>query len=290
MVALLTVLWGVNFPSIKVVVSEFPPWTFRVICVTCGGAGLLGIGHFILRHSPLPARGEWAPLALAGLLNITGFQICVAFGLQLVEANRGVVIAHTMPLWATLFAAYFLRERLTLSRCTGLFLGMAGLAVLIGPELLGLQRTPTGIILLLCAAISWGAGTVVIKSQNWTTPVIILTGWQIILGGIPMLLGMLVFEANVEYPSLSRNAWIALVYSALVPMIVCHLTWYTLVRMLPAAISAISTLAIPIVGVYSSALLLGEQVGTREWLALVLVIAALGIVLVPPSTWRLGRR
>jgi hypothetical protein len=53
--------------------------------------------------------------------------------------------------------------------------------------------------LILCAAISWGAGTVVIKSQKWTTPVIILTGWKFILGGIPILIGMLIFETNVEY-------------------------------------------------------------------------------------------
>ena len=57
-------------------------------------------------------------------------------------------------------------------------------------------------------------------------------------------------------------------------------------RMLPTAIAAISTLAIPIVGVYSSALLLGEQVGTREWISLALVVVAIGIVLSPAVFWR----
>jgi drug/metabolite transporter (DMT)-like permease len=56
--------------------------------------------------------------------------------------------------------------------------------------------------------------------------------------------------------------------------------------MLPTAIAAISTLAIPIVGVYSSALLLGEQVGTREWISLALVVVAIGIVLSPAVFWR----
>jgi drug/metabolite transporter (DMT)-like permease len=88
------------------------------------------------------------------------------------------------------------------------------------------------------------------------TPVIILPGWQIILRGVPILIGMLLFETNVEYLPLSVNAWIAVLYSAFVPMIVCHLLWYTLIGMLPVAIAAISTLVIPIVGVYSSALLL----------------------------------
>lgn len=286
MIAVITVLWGINFPSLKVAVSEFPPWTFRVLCVLCGTIGLMSIAHFILGHSLRIHKGERAKLAVAALLNITGFQVCVAFGLMLVEAGRGVVVAHTMPLWATIFAAMFLREKLTTVRCVGLALGLGGLCTLIGQDLLGLGGSPVGVGLILCAAISWGAGTVVIKSQKWTTPVIVLTGWQFIFGGIPILIGMLIFEWDVAYQPLSFYGWIAVLYSALVPMIICHLIWYNLIRMLPTATASISTLAIPIVGVYSSALLLGEQVGMREWIALVLVVIALGIVLAPPAFWR----
>jgi drug/metabolite transporter (DMT)-like permease len=169
-----------------------------------------------------------------------------------------------------------------LARCFGLALGLDGLFILIGKELIGLGASPYSMGLILCAAISWGAGTVVIKSQKWTTPVIILTGWKFILGGIPILIGMLIFETNVEYYPLSINAWIAILYSAFVPMIVCHLLWYTLIGMLPTAIAAISTLAIPIVGVYSSSLLWGEQVGTRECISPALVVLALAIVLALP--------
>ena len=247
---------------------------------------MLSIAHFAFGHSLLVHRGELRKLTIAALLNITGFQLCVAFGLLLVEAGRGVVVAHTMPLWATIFAAIFLGERLTLARYLGIALGLGGLFILIGKDLIGLGGSPYGMGLILCAAISWGAGTVVIKSQKWTTPVIILTGWQFILGGIPILIGMLIFETNVEYQPLSVKAWIAVLYSAFVPMIVCHLLWYTLIGMLPTAIAAISSLAIPIVGVYCSALLLEEQVGTRERISLALVALALGIVLAPTTFWR----
>ena len=286
MIAVITVLWGVNFPSLKVAVSEFPPWSFRVLCVVCGATGLLSIAHFVFGHSLRVPKGELRKLAIAAILNITGFQLCVAFGLLLVEAGRCAVVAHTMPLWATIFAAIFLGERLTMARCLGLALGLSGLFILVSKDLVGLEGSPYGMGLILCAAISWGAGTMVIKSQKWTTPVIVLTGWQFILGGVPILIGMLIFESNVEYQPLSINAWIAVLYSAFVPMIVCHLLWYTLIGMLPTAIAAISTLAIPIVGVYSSALLLGEQVGTREWISLALVVVAIGIVLSPTGLWR----
>ncbi|MEC8204968.1 MAG: EamA family transporter, partial [Pseudomonadota bacterium] len=201
-------------------------------------------------------------------------------------AGRGAVVAHTMPLWATVLAAICLGERLTLVRCVGLAIGVTGLMALIGEDLIGLGGAPLGTTLLLCAAISWGAGTVVIKSRNWSTPVIILTGWQFIFGGVPIAIGFLIFEGNVAYQPLSSAGLTAMLYSALVPMIICHLVWYTLIGMLPTAIASISTLAIPIVGVYSSALLLGEQVGTREWISLALVVLALAIVVTPTGVWR----
>jgi hypothetical protein len=88
----------VNFPSLKVAISEFPPWSFRVLCVVCGATGLLSIAHFAFGHNLLVHKGELEKLTIAALLNITGFQLCVAFGLLLVEAGRGAVVAHTMPL------------------------------------------------------------------------------------------------------------------------------------------------------------------------------------------------
>ena len=97
---------------------------------------------------------------------------------------------------------------------------------------------------------------------------------------------MLLFETDAEIGPISTKAGLAVAYSALVPMIICHLVWYTLIELLPASIAAITTLAIPIVGVYSSSVLLGERVGAHEWLALYLVVCALTIVLVPPSVWR----
>tara|TARA_Y100001934_G_scaffold13266_1_gene16180 strand:- start:6475 stop:7461 length:987 start_codon:yes stop_codon:yes gene_type:complete len=289
LIGIITVFWGVNFPSIKIAVAEFPVWTFRVICVITGATAMLSIGRLILGHNPFVVKGERTKVALAGLCNIGGFQLCVAFGLMVVDAGRGTIIAYTMPLWATIFATIFLGERLTLARTVGLIIGLSGLLVLIGPDLTRLGSSG-GTLLLLAAAVLWGAGTVIIKSHKWKTPIIVLTGWQFIFGGIPILLGMLIFEAGIEIGPISTNALLAIAYSAIVPMIVCHLVWYTLIGMLPATIAAISTLAIPIVGVYSSALLLGERIKTTEWTALCLVVVALFIVLIPPSVWSRQKR
>ncbi len=69
-------------------------------------------------------------------------------------------------------------------------------------------------------------------------------------------------------------------------MVFCHWAWFTVVRIFTAAIAAIGTLAIPIVGVFSSGLVLGELIGLREISALAFVCAALAVVLVLPALGR----
>ncbi len=66
-------------------------------------------------------------------------------------------------------------------------------------------------------------------------------------------------------------------------MIFCHWAWFKLIGLFPAAIAAIGTLAIPVVGVFASSLLLGEAVGPAEVAALILVCLGLAVVLVGPA-------
>ena len=71
----------------------------------------------------------------------------------------------------------------------------------------------------------------------------------------------------------------ALTYIIFFPMIFCHWAFFTLDRLFPASIAAISTLAIPVVGVFSSTLILNESLGISEIVALIIVVTALSIVL-----------
>ena len=99
----LTVLWGSNWPAMKLALRELDPWTFRTICLLVGGGGLLAlvrVGGQSLRV-PRPERG---PLAVVAFFNITAWHLCSAYGLTLVQAGRAVIIAYTMPLWTVIFA------------------------------------------------------------------------------------------------------------------------------------------------------------------------------------------
>ena len=281
----LSLFWGINFPMIKLAVTDIDPWTFRTLCLLVGGIGLLAIHRLAGGRLALP-RGQIRPLILCSLLNITGWQLSVAFGLSLMEAGRGVIIAYTMPIWASLLAVAVLGERFTRRRGLGLALAVVGLALLVLPDLDGLLAAPAGPALVLLAALSWGAGTVATKSVDWRMPVAQLTGTMLLIGAVPVVIGTVLLGDPGTLADAGTASLIGLAYATTIPMIFCHYAWFTIVRLLPANLAAIGTVAIPVVGVLASAAILGEAVGWAELGALLAVAAALVLVLMQPSAAR----
>jgi drug/metabolite transporter (DMT)-like permease len=279
LLAALTFGWGFNWPMMKLALAEMPVWSFRGVSVVLGAIGLFLIARFG-RLAMLPPRDQWGRLALTALFNVTLWNVLIAYGLTLLPAGRSVILAYTMPLWVVLLSSLVLRERFTRRRALGVALGMSGMLLLIVRELGAMQAAPLGTILVIGAALSWGVGTVLLKRYPTRMPTTSFTGWQLLIGGLPIVLGALVLD-HPRWQPLSPYATFALAYNVVVAFVLCYWAWYKIVSTASAGVSAIGTLLIPVVGVLSSMLVLGERPSLTEYLALVLVIAALATVLVP---------
>jgi drug/metabolite transporter (DMT)-like permease len=143
---------------------------------------------------------------------------------------------------------------------------------------------------MLASAILWAVGTVLIKAFRWTIPTATLTGWQLVLGAVPIAIGALLRlgwgpgDGGLHAVThLSPAALTGAAYATFVGVTFCHWAWFKLVGALPAAVAAIGVLGIPVVGVFSSALLIGEPVGAAELAALALVVSGLAVLLGRPS-------
>ncbi|MBM3627817.1 MAG: DMT family transporter [Alphaproteobacteria bacterium] len=284
LLALLTVFWGVNWPMIKWGVTEFRPWSFRAACIVIGVAGLFACARLAGQSLAIPRR-DLGPLLVASFFNMTVWHLCSAYGLSYMASGRAAIIAFTMPLWATLLAVPVLGEGITRAKAAGLALGLAGLACLLAGEVAELRRAPLGGLLMLGAAMSWAAGSLAVKRHRWEMQSFPLTGWQLLLGGLPILAGWALIEGgDVLRQGLEAPSWRGIagtLYSATIPMIFCQWGWVRVLQVFPASVAAIGTLLIPVVGVLSSALLVGEEIGLTEVAALGLILASLAIVLGP---------
>jgi drug/metabolite transporter (DMT)-like permease len=277
----LTVTWGFNWPMMKLALSEVPPWTFRTLCLTIGGSALLAL----TLASGAPARipkGRLGPLALVAVFNITGWHLFSAYALLHTGSGRAAIIGYTMPLWAALLSVWVLRTRPTLRQVTALLLGMTALVLLMAEDLGRLGASLVGALLMLGASVCWAIGTVLVKKFAWDgVSVTALTGWQLLLGGVPIVIGWWFLEPVPDLAALSLPAALGLAYAVFVAMIFCHTAFFKLLSVLPAHVAAISVLPVPVVGVVSSAMVLGEPVGPAEALALVLVVGGLFLLARP---------
>jgi len=268
----------------KIILSELTVWWFRALCLIVGGCILMLVSALSGNRCKL-RRQEIGPVLLCGSFAILGWMVFSAYGVSQMPAGRASIIAFTMPLWATLFAAYVLGERITMTKVVGLLLGLLGLGVLIGPDLLILKRAPVGAFFMLSAAISWAIGTVLLKKITWQVPTLSNIAWQLLLSSIPVTLVAAWSEPLPDLTTLSGSVVIALVYIFLFPMSFCQWAYFKTVGLLPASIAAIGTLMVPVIGVYSSYLILDEKVGIADLLALLLVLSALVLVLLIPA-WK----
>lgn len=282
-ILLLTFVWGCNWPVLKIGVTEIAPLTFRSLTLPFAALGMFLITHWSGESIRIP-RAWWGRLVTLAFLNIAGWNGFILFGVQQLPAGRSAIIAYTMPIWATLIAMAVLHEPLNRRKLVGLLLGMLGMAVLLGDDLRHINAAPTGALMILIAAIMWACGTVLLR--KWKPPFAqnALSGWMMLLGWLPLAILAPFFETHpASYlTTLSGKAWFAIAYNIVLAGTLAHWAWFTLARTLPVAVSSLSSLPVPVVGVFAGMLFLGERPGVAEFTALALVLASLFAVLFQP--------
>jgi len=276
----LTVVWGFNWTAMKVAIADIAPFTFRTLCLGLGS----GVLFAFLRASGQPLavpRDQWPRLVLIAFFNITCWNILVVFGLSQLPSGRAAILAYTMPAWAIPLSVLLLGERLTGRKLLGLALGMAGMALLLWDEFHRLQGAPRGALLVLCAALTWAVGTILQKKYPVRAPLAGFTAWLMLLGGVPIYIGALLFEDFSKLADVGLTSALGAAYNVLLAFAWAHWAWIKLATSVSVTVFSLSMLVIPVVGVFSGILFLGEQPGWPEYAALAFVLGSLATVVVP---------
>ena len=287
MLVFLWMVWGTSWPAMRIVFQELPVWQFRALTCGVAGAVLLGLGILEDRSRWKAPRRIWPRLIAASFLNMTCWHVLTGFGLQIVGAGHAAIVCYTLPVWTALLAGLFLGERMTARVLVAIALGIAGVAVLLSAGFgaagdWGQGDRPLGFAFILLASVAWAGGTLVIKHHDWTLSMNALAGWQLLIGLLPIGLIAAVSEPLVLHRA-SVEAMLAGLYVTIVGMVMGYALWFRVVHVMPTTLASIGTMMIPVIGVASGALILGEPFGLREALALALVLSAIALVLLLPA-------
>lgn len=283
----MSLLWGLNWPVMKVVLGEVPPWTFRSLCFISAFAGLIAIAA-ARGHRLLP-RGGWGRIATVGLFAVSLTSIPLMLGMPLLPAGRTVVLYYTMPVWSVLLAAWWLGEPLTRRRLVGVGAGLMAVLLVVSPSLTGEEFPLAGVAYVVLGAMSWAIGTVLQKRLPVPLPSASYTAWVMLIGGIPVYALVLVYEWQ-RLPALetvSSAAIAGVLYNMFAVFIVGWWIWIRVVERARTGVAAISSLLTPVVGVTGGMVMLGERPVWTDLAALAAVTVAMASVMLsarPPRS------
>ena len=270
---LLTATWGYNWVVIKIALDYSSALDFAVLR-SIGAAACLFLMIAIVKTRFLPPT-PWR-VVLLGLLQTTGFVGLTTWALEFEGAGKTAVLAFTMPFWVLAFAALTLGERIRDWQWLAITFALVGLILLIGPwePELGTFGAP----LAIAAGACWGASAVVSKTipvkDRWQ--LLSVTAWQMLFGAIPLVaLALLIDRPPIDW---TGTYIAALSYNILPANAVAWLFWLYILQRLPAGVTGLSALAIPVVGSAAAWLQLGERPSTVEAAGLVLIMAALTVL------------
>jgi drug/metabolite transporter (DMT)-like permease len=274
--AVTSIGWGFTWPVLKYLLGELPPLTLR------GSSGVVGAGLLtllaILRGQSLRVPAKLLPrLVVAATLNVACWMVLMGLALVWLPASEAVLIAYTMPIWASILAWPILGERPNLLRVISLAMAFAGLAAIMGGNGFAgsLEKLP-GIIMALGGAFGFAVGTVLAKKLPLNLPPLSAAAWQIGIGSLPVaIVGLLIEKA--DWAALSSFDWMLLTYAIVVQFCVAYVSWFAALARLPASVAAIGTMAVPVIGVVTAALALHEPLGPGQIAALVFTLAGVAL-------------
>jgi drug/metabolite transporter (DMT)-like permease len=249
----------------------FPPVVFVTYRFILGAAVLLLLTF--LMKVPLPERKDWQWIVLSGILQIGFSNVTVQVGMQYLGAGFSAVLNYSMPLWVAVMAHFFLGEKLTKRKATGVILSMAGLVALLNVSGSGVGWA---VLLTLAGAVAWALSSILIKLKLQDCNMLQYTTWQMVAGAAVLSVYITLFEqGSVQWNWLAAGC---LFYNGVLASALAFFLWSYILAHTEAGKASISVLAVPIIGVISGVILLKEPLYWNTAVGMTLILS--GIMLV----------
>jgi len=275
------VIWGSTYLGIRVAVETLPP--FLMAGARFAIAGTLLFTFLKLRGATWPTALQWRDQAIVGVFLLLGGNAVVSWAELKTPSGITSLILGASPLIVVIFD--WLRpggRRPTLGLIAGVFVGIAGIALLVGPGSIpeGYQPPMVDIIALLLASVSWWIGSFYSKHGKTRTPLMLASSMQMLCGSACMLLTGLVLGEGGEFhaSSVTLQSWVAFSYLVVVGSIIAFPVYvWLLEHSTPAKVSTYAYVN-PVVAVFLGWALIGEPLNLRIIVAAAVIVSAVAII------------
>jgi drug/metabolite transporter (DMT)-like permease len=276
LLASLILSWAISWPVIKVGVASVPPIWFA-----CFRYGIATFCLFLVvvarQEMAFPFRSDWPLVAASGVLQMAAYSALTAVALTVLPPGRASMLAFSTPIWVVPLAAWWLRERTSRAALLGVGLGLLGVLAIAAPSVhADGPRQALAYVMLLCAAAAWAVSIVLVRAHRFTASPLTLAPWQMLVA-TGLLLPLAIVVEGAPQPITSTGA-ASLAYVG--PIATAFAYWGVVEagRHFRAGTMSVALLAAPALGIFVSALTLGEEVGASLIAGVVLIAAGIFLV------------
>ena len=279
LIVFVTVTWGLNWPIMKMGVTGYPPLTFRALCLWLG-VPVLWLALRVLKVQFHVARKDWRELFWLAVTNMFVWHVLIILAISLLSSGRAAILGYTMPIFSALLGVAFFGAKMRPVQWLGVGAAALGVALLLFNELTRFAGQPFGVLMALLAAAVWGLGTQKLRHTAIVASTLTLSFWMTVMAAAVLTVASLLLERHL-WAMPPAKTWAAIVYNGVLIFGFTYAAWFVLARSLPPVASTLSTMMVPILGVFSGALWLGEVLHWQDWAAVVLMAVAISTVLIP---------
>jgi drug/metabolite transporter (DMT)-like permease len=280
--AAIYVVWGSTYLAIKITLDTMPP--FSMGAARFLSAGLVLYAWSRLRRGDVQTRPiHWLHALTVGALLGGGGNGCVVWALQRIPSGIAALVVAIVPLWVVLLD--WLRpggvrpHRLTM---LGVIVGIAGMALLIGPSALSEGEVdPVAALVLLAGSLSWSVATVFGRNASVPGYPPLTSAMQLLGGGAVLAIVATVAgePARIHPAAFSWHSIAALGYLVLFGSIVAFSAYSWLLRVAPPARIATYAYVNPVVAMFLGWALAGETLSTRTLLAAAVILGGVALII-----------
>jgi drug/metabolite transporter (DMT)-like permease len=281
------VCFGGTWPAGKVAAAHVDPAVVALLRFASAAALLWLWARLSGRRVRRPSRRDLPLLALLGFTVVFAYNLCFLYGLRHAPATDGsVLVPGLIPAMTTLLAWPVLGERPARRALIGLAIAFAGVVIVADPTgSVGSQRL-VGDALFVGASLSWAAYTLSGREATRRFGSVSANVFATAVGSFLLLPVTLAGKGWTSLGSASAGAWAGIAYLALAGTVLAFVLFYEGVRLLGASAASSFALLVPIFGVLSSVLVLGERLRPALALGGVIVLAGLWLVQTAPPRSR----
>lgn len=259
MLAVMVLIWGVNFIVLKAALTEIAPLALNALRFGAAAACVTLIA--MVRGAPAPPREAVARLALLGFLGNTIYQLGFIEGIARTRVGNAALLMAAVPVQTAVASHLIGHERLRGRDVIGLLLSTAGIAAIVlgGGKAVGFGSTLAGDLMILGSTVCWTFYTIGTKPLADRYGAITVTAWTMGFGAVPLVLLAVPAITAQAWGPVSLKAWSGVAFSALGALVVAYLIWNIGLRRLGAARTAIYSNFTPVVAMLAAWAILGER-------------------------------